>query len=41
MNLNLITMLFHLPLAGSAFKKVYFDEIVGRAVSRFVPAQDD
>jgi hypothetical protein len=34
------TMLFHLPLAGSAFKKVYFDEIEGRAVSRFVPADD-
>jgi hypothetical protein len=34
------TMLFHLPLAGSAFKKVYFDEIEGRAVSKFVPADD-
>jgi len=34
------TMLFHLPLAGSAFKKVYYDEIQGRAVSKFVPAED-
>ena len=34
------TMLFHLPLAGSAFKKVYYDEIEGRAVSKFVPAED-
>jgi hypothetical protein len=34
------TMLFHLPLAGSSFKKVYYDEIEGRAVSKFVPADD-
>ena len=34
------TMLFHLPLAGSAFKKVYYDEIQGRAVSTFVPADE-
>jgi hypothetical protein len=33
-------MLFHLPLAGSAFKKVYFDGTLGRAVSKFVPADD-
>jgi hypothetical protein len=33
-------MLFHLPLAGSAFKKVYFDTALGRAVSKFVPADD-
>ena len=33
-------MLFHLPLAGSAFKKVYFDTNIGRAVSKFVPADD-
>ena len=33
-------MLFHLPLAGSAFKKVYFDMALGRAVSKFVPADD-
>ena len=33
-------MLFHLPLAGSAFRKVYYDEVKGRAVSKFVPAED-
>ena len=33
-------MLFHLPLAGSSFKKVYFDTNLGRAVSKFVPADD-
>ena len=33
-------MLFYLPLAGSAFKKVYYDELVGRAVSKFVQADD-
>ncbi len=32
-------MLFYLPLAGSTFKKVYFDENMGRAVSKFVPAE--
>mgnify|MGYP003147623233 FL=1 len=32
-------MLFHLPLSGSTFKKVYYDEFLGRAVSRFVPAE--
>ena len=34
------SMLFHLPLAGSTFKKVYFDEVEGRAVSKSVPADD-
>ena len=34
------SMLFHLPLAGSAFKKVYYDDLLGRAVSKFVPADD-
>jgi hypothetical protein len=34
------TMLFHLPLAGSSFKKVYYDEIQARAVSKFVPADE-
>jgi hypothetical protein len=34
------TMLFHLPLAGSAFKKVYYDELSQRAVSKFVPADE-
>ena len=33
-------MLFYLPLAGSAFKKVYYDELLGRAVSKFVQADD-
>ena len=33
-------MLFYLPLAGSTFKKTYFDETLGRAVSKFVPAQN-
>jgi hypothetical protein len=33
-------LLFYLPLAGSAFKKVYFDDMLDRAVSRFVPADD-
>ena len=33
-------LLFYLPLAGSAFKKVYFDDIMQRAVSKFVPAED-
>jgi hypothetical protein len=33
-------MLFYLPLAGSTFKKVYYDETVGRAVSKFVPAEN-
>jgi len=34
------SMLFYLPLAGSAFKKVYYDELDKRAVSKFVPADD-
>jgi hypothetical protein len=33
-------MLFYLPLSGSTFKKVYYDEILGRAVSKFIQAQD-
>ena len=33
-------MLFYLPLAGSTFKKVYYDESLGRAVSNFVPADN-
>ena len=33
-------MLFYLPLSGSTFKKVYYDELLGRAVSKFVPADD-
>ena len=33
-------LLFYLPLSGSTFKKVYYDETRQRAVSRFIPAQD-
>jgi len=33
-------MLFHLPLSGSTFKKVYYDDLLGRAVSKFIPADD-
>ena len=32
-------MLFYLPLAGSTFKKIYYDETLGRAVSKFIPAE--
>ena len=33
-------MLFNLPLSGSTFKKVYYDAMLGRCVSKFVPAED-
>jgi len=33
-------MLFYLPLAGSTFKKVYYDQLLGRAVSKFIPSDD-
>jgi len=33
-------LLFYLPLAGSAFKKVYFDTAVNRAMSKFIEPQD-
>ena len=33
-------LLFSLPLAGSAFRKIYFDPSLGRPTSMFVPAQD-
>jgi hypothetical protein len=33
-------MLFHLPLSGSTFKKVYYDDLLQRAVSKFVQADD-
>jgi len=33
-------MLFYLPLAGSTFKKVYYDGALDRAVSKFVPAEN-
>jgi hypothetical protein len=34
------SMLFHLPLAGSTFKKIYYDTTMARAVSKFVPADE-
>jgi hypothetical protein len=34
------SMLFYLPYAGSAFKKVAIDPIIGRTRSRFIPADD-
>jgi len=33
-------MLFYLPLSGSAFKKVYYDQNLQRAVSKFIPSED-
>jgi hypothetical protein len=33
-------MLYSLGLAGSAFKKVYFDPNIGRQVSIYIPAED-
>ena len=33
-------MLFYLPLSGSAFRKVYYDQNLGRAVSKFIPSED-
>jgi len=33
-------MLFYLPLSGSTFKKIYFDAMLDRPVSKFVPAED-
>ena len=33
-------MLYSLGLAGSAFKKVYFDPLLGRQVSIYLPAED-
>ena len=37
---DLDQMLYYLPLAGSAFKKTYYDETKGRPVSKFVNAED-
>ena len=34
------SMLFHLPLSGSTFKKVYYDTNMGRVVSKFIPADE-
>ena len=33
-------LLFYLPLSGSAFKKIYYDEVMQRAISKFIPAED-
>ena len=33
-------LLFYLPLAGSAFKKIYFDTVLNRAVSKFISPED-
>ena len=33
-------LLFYLPLSGSAFRKVYYDQNLGRAVSQFIPSED-
>ena len=33
-------MLFYLPLSGSSFKKIYYDESLGRAVSKFITSED-
>tara|TARA_R100001443_G_scaffold52535_1_gene64228 strand:+ start:2138 stop:4579 length:2442 start_codon:yes stop_codon:yes gene_type:complete len=33
-------MLFNLPLAGSAFRKIYYDPALNRPASMFVPAED-
>ena len=33
-------MLFYLPLSGSTFKKVYYDALLDRPVSKFIPAED-
>ena len=40
MNQSLIKCYFIYLLAGSTFKKVYYDDLLGRAVSKFVPADD-
>ena len=33
-------LLFYLPLTGSSFKKVYYDDLMQRPVSKFIPAED-
>jgi len=33
-------MLFYLPLSGSTFKKIYYDAMLDRPVSKFIPAED-
>ena len=33
-------LLFYLPLAGSAFKKVYYDTTMNRALCKFIAPED-
>ena len=33
-------MLFYLPLSGSSFKKIYYDQNMQRAVSKFIPSEE-
>ena len=33
-------MLFYLPLSGSTFKKIYYDAMLARPVSKFIPAEE-
>ena len=33
-------MLFYLPLSGSTFKKIYYDALLARPVSKFIPAEE-
>ena len=33
-------LLFYLPLSGSAFKKIYYDDVMQRAIAKFIPAED-
>jgi len=33
-------LLFYLPLAGSCFKKIYFDTVLQKAISKFIPPED-
>ena len=37
---DLDQMLFYLPLSGSSFKKVYYDQNLKRAVSKFIPSDE-
>jgi len=37
---DLDQMLFYLPIVGSCFKKIYYDEALKRPVARFIPVED-
>ena len=37
---DLDQMLFYLPIVGSCFKKIYYDDGVARPISRFIPVED-